>query len=157
MFSTYRCFSPKILLRAGAKVDVLSSYGYTPLARAIYFNNRDCAELLLDAGATMENVHQDVEIPEWMDALLRKREAVKRGLLTFLGVMRKRFEVPHGGMEHMGDRLPRDMVSMLSAYVWNTRLDSRWMLEGDDEQNKRIKCGHKCNDKQGCGHKCCKK
>ena len=43
-------------------------------------------------------------------AIITKRES----LLTFIGVLRKRFAVSGAGTEHIRGRLPKDVVRMLS-------------------------------------------
>lgn len=120
------------LIRAGAKVDVRSKDGYTPLAWAISNNGRDCAELLLDSGAKMSNVLEKVKIPSWVTEIVTKRQNVKRGLWAFIGVLRKRFLLGDAGLEHIGGRLPRDVINMLSRWVWATRFDPRWRLAVPD-------------------------
>src|SRR3990167_2295188 len=115
-----------MLLRAGAELDARNESRYTPLARAIIFNKDDGAELLLDKGAKMSNVHEDVQIPNWMNAIVTKRKNVRRGLLAFIGVLRKRFAVRGGGTEYTRGRLPGDVVGMISKWAWTTRFDKRW-------------------------------
>ena len=108
-------------------MDARGNGGYTPLADAIYYNKHDVAELLLDKGAKMSNaVHKLVEIPNWMNAIVTKRQNVRRSLTTFTGVLRKRFTVFGGGTEYTRGRLPRDVVGVISRWVWSTRFDKRW-------------------------------
>src|SRR3990167_2014984 len=101
-----------MLIQAGAELDERNECRYTPLSDAIGSNKRDVAELLLDKGAKMSNVN--VRIPDWMNAIIAKRKNVQRGLLAFIGVLRKRFAVSGGGTEYTRGRLPRDVVGVIS-------------------------------------------
>ena len=121
-----------MFIQAGAEVDERDNDGCTPLARAITNNKPGIAELLLDKGAKMRGVHEDVEIPDWMNVIIAKRQNVVRSLTTFTGVLRKRFTISGGGTEYTRGRLPRDVVSVISRWAWTTRFDKRWedaMLE----------------------------
>ena len=113
-----------MLIRAGAELDARNNRGYTPLARAIDFNQHDVAELLFDKGAKMSNVN--VPIPDWMNAIITKRQNVRRSLTTFIGVLRKRFAISGEGTEYTRGRLPRDVVGVISRWAWCTRFDARW-------------------------------
>ena len=139
-------------------MDVRNNYGHTPLAWTIRYNQPDAAELLLDKGAKISNVHEALEIPDWMKAIVAKRQNVIRSLATFIGVLRKRFAISGGGTEYTRGRLPRDVVGVISRWAWTTRFDKRW--EGFvPETVKKLKssCNHKCKDKDACAHKCCKR
>src|SRR3990167_9520100 len=103
-----------MLIQAGAELDERDKYGYTPLACAIEYNKRDAAEFLLDKGAKMSNVRKGVQILDWMNAIIIKRQNVRRSLTTFTGVLRKRFAVSGGGTEYTRGRLPRDVVGGIS-------------------------------------------
>ena len=115
-----------MLIQAGAELDVRNNNFMTPLARAINYNHPDAAELLLDKGAKMSNVRKGVQILDWMNAIIIKRQNVRRSLTAFVGVLRKRFAVSGGGTEYSQGRLPRDLVGVLSRWVWTTRFDGRW-------------------------------
>ena len=104
-------------------MELRDNEGYTPLAGAIRMDRRDCAERLLDAGAKVANVRADIEIPYWMSIIISKRENVVKSMWAFLRVMRKRFNVEG---QHIGNRLPRDLVKIISTYLWSTRFDPRW-------------------------------
>src|SRR3990167_2497203 len=114
-----------MFIQAGAEVDAHNN-GDTPLAFAISWDKRDVAELLLDKGAKISNVHERVEIPDWMNAIIAKRQNVIQSLTTFTGVLRKRFAVSGGGTEYTRGRLPRDVVGVISRWAWSTRFDGRW-------------------------------
>ena len=143
-----------MLIQAGAELDVRNKYGNTPLASAINNNKRDVAEFLLDKGAKVNTVRR--VLPDWMKAIIQKRHNVKRSLLTFIGVLRKRFAVSGGGTEHIRGRLPRDVVRLLGRWVRTTRFDGRWLLAVPETVKKLKSCNHKCKDKDACGHKCCR-
>lgn len=119
----------KLLIHAGAsqEVNATDCFGETPLARAIHSNKPDCVELLLDAGAKVSNVRKDINLPDWMKDIVKKRGNVKRSLVTLIGVLRKRFTISFVGLELIGNHLPRDIVNLVSICVWNTRYDSRWI------------------------------
>ena len=115
-----------MLIQAGAELDARNKSGTTPLALAIRYNKRDIAELLFDEGARITNVKEGVEIPEWMKAILTKRQNVRRSLTTFIGVLRKRFTISGGGTEYTRGRLPRDVVGVISKWAWTMRFDKSW-------------------------------
>ena len=114
-----------MLIRASAEVDGLDEEGHTPLSFAIATNKPDCAELLLDAGSKMANVGEGISIPDWTNDIITKRRNVKHSLVTFMGVLKRRLVVPNA----YGNRVPRDMVTLLSNHVWATRFNHRW-IEG---------------------------
>src|SRR3990167_6610083 len=116
-----------MLIQAGAELERRSkNFHETPLSYAIGWNEPDVAELLLDKGAKMSNVHKYTEIPDWMNTIIAKRNNVKRSLTTFIGVLRKRFAVSGGGTEYTRGRLPRDVVGVISRWAWTRRFDKRW-------------------------------
>lgn len=78
-------------------MDARDDEGNTPLANSIDESEHDCAEFLFEAGAKISIVCEAVEIPDWMEEIVEKRRHVKRGLLSFLGVLSKRFVVVGGG------------------------------------------------------------
>lgn len=89
-----------------------------------------CSELLFNAGAKIINVSTHIEIPPWMDLIIAKRAKVKRTVWALIGVLRKRFALVRG-MEHYGNRLPRDLVKIIAIHAWNTRLDHRWATNNE--------------------------
>ena len=115
-----------MLIQAGAEVEAHDNNGDTPLAWALINDKHDAAELLLDKGAKMSNLRKGVQIPNWMNAIVAKRQNVRRSLTTFIGVLRKRFAVSGGGTEYTRGRLPLDVVGLLGEYIWRTRFDKRW-------------------------------
>src|SRR3990167_2043465 len=113
-----------MLIQVGAELDARNCDGSTPRNNAFKNNKPFAAELLLAKGAKMSNVR--AQIPDRMRFIVTKRQNVKRGLLVFIGVLRKRFSVSGGGTEYTQGRLPRDVVGLLGRCVWSTRLDERW-------------------------------
>src|SRR3990167_3533248 len=136
-----------MLIQAGAELDAHVNNGYTPLARTIHNVKPDVAELLLEKGAKMSNVQ--VLIPDWMSAIVIKRQNVIRSLPTFIGVLRKRIAVSGGGTEYTRGRLPRDVVGVISRWAWTNRFDKRWEGAVVPETVKKLKssCNHRCKDK----------
>src|SRR3990167_8604705 len=127
-----------MLIQAGAELDARNKFGTTLLALAIRNNWHDIAELLFDEGARITNVKEGVQIPEWMKAILTKRQNVRRSLTTFSGVLRKRFTLSAGLTEYTRGRLPRDVVGVISKWAWTTRFDRRWE-EAVPEMVKKLK------------------
>lgn len=101
-------------------------HGRTALAAAIKYNKVDCAELLLDAGAKVSSLRENFKVPDWMNAIVTKRQNAKHALQAFIRVLRTRLLIPGPATQHIGNRLPRDLVNLLTLFVWNTRLDSGW-------------------------------
>ena len=125
-----------MLIQAGAELDARNDDGETPLAGTINENKPDVAEVLLDKGAKISNLRENVKIPNWMNAIVTKRENVKRALWTFIGVLRKRFAISGGGTEYTRGRLPRDVVGVISRWAWTTRFDERWMAASSGMNNE---------------------
>src|SRR3990167_519136 len=113
-----------MLMQTGAELEERNNYSDTPLVVAIENKKDDVAELLLVKGAKMINVDEDVRITHWMNAIITKRQSIKRGLLVFIGVLRKRIAV--SGTEYTRGRLPRDVVGVISRWAWSTGFDGRW-------------------------------
>jgi Ankyrin repeats (3 copies) len=55
----------KALLAAKANVEVVSDYGLTPLGWALYWGNKRCAMLLLEAGAQATKCGSK-DVPDWV-------------------------------------------------------------------------------------------
>src|SRR3990167_235367 len=127
-----------MLIQAGAELDERTNSGYTPLAGAISWSKPHVAELLFDHGAKMSNVHKVIRIPDWMKTIVAKRQNVRRSLITFNGVLRKRFAVSGCGTEYTRGRLPRDVVGLISRWAWTKRFDARWE-EAVPETVKKLK------------------
>lgn len=124
-----------MLIRAGANIEERNKGGYTPLAEAIHEDHPDFAEMLLDFGAKISNVHEKIRAPNWMNGIVKKRQNVKRGILTFIGVLRKRISISCATTRHIGNRLPRDVVNLLSKCVWKMRFDPRWLWTVPETKN----------------------
>jgi ankyrin repeat protein len=126
--------------------------GHTALARAIEYDHHECAELLFDAGAKIGNVN--VPIPDWMNDIVTKRNNLKVAFTVLYGILR-RIVVP-SAYNPNGDRIPRDMVRVMSYMVLDSRSDPSWSRPA--APFKKLKaCKHKCKDKSLCAHSCCKK
>lgn len=114
------------LIQAGAELNGQSNYVWTPLTHTISLDFRGSTERLLDAGAKLSDVHKDVNIPDWVEAMVAKRKNVVTSLQTFIGVMRKRFETEG---PHVGNRVPRDLLKLLMIMLWSTRFDEKWEVK----------------------------
>lgn len=101
-------------------MDGRNSFDNTPLAWAINWNKPDAQ------GAKMSNLPKWLQIPDWVQGIVTKRQNLRRSLTSFTGVLRKRFVVSGGGTELIRGRLPRDVVGLLGRWVWMTRFDRRW-------------------------------
>ena len=108
-----------MLISAGAVVDVKDTFGETALHEAVNHGKQDCAELLLDAGARICDLKEDFNYPEWFTSMLSRRSRCKSSALALLGLLRKRWRA---GTE----KVPLDMIRMLTRLVWDTRRDNRW-------------------------------
>ena len=108
-------------------MDERNNDGRTPLACAILDNKLDVAELLYRKGAKVSNISKGVQIPPQALIVFSGRENAKRGLLTFMAVLRKRYTVSGAGTEHIRGKLPLDVVRLLGRWVWSTRFDERWV------------------------------
>lgn len=129
----------EMLIKAKANVELRNMLGHTPLARAMKQNHPDCVDLLLSVGfAKLSSVPFENE--NCMRAISKKRRNVVRSMWAFIAVMRKRFTVPCAGTLLIGNRIPRDVVTLLSMYLWMTRLDSRWANAAFDDIQQKKKC-----------------
>jgi hypothetical protein len=134
----------------------VNALGHTALAEAIDYDRHECAELLLHAGAKLRDVK--FRIPGWMNDIVTKRNNLKAAFTVFYGILRRRIVVP-SAYNPNGDRIPRDMVRVMSYMLLDTRFDALWSLPAPvSPSNKKVKaCKHKCKDKSLCAHACCKK
>lgn len=109
----------RLLVEARSAVDRKTKGQQTPLYWAWKGTQLKCAEMLVDAGAKVSNVKRDMIIPEWAHALVAKRERCIASALALYGVLRKRWSV-------LGQRVPRDIINILTRLVWESRLDHNW-------------------------------
>jgi ankyrin repeat protein len=110
-------------IRAGAELNGQGDEGCTPLGYTIGYDFRGSTEILLDAGAKLSDVHV---IPDWVETIIAKRKNVVASLRVFIGVMRNRFETEG---PHVGNRVPKDLLKLLMAMLWSTRLDEEWEVK----------------------------
>ena len=109
-----------MLIGAGAVVDTKDNRGETALYEAVEFGKKDCAEVLLDAGAKICNL-EDLNHPEWFLAMVKRRSSCKSSAYTLYGLLRKRWRECNVSV-----KVPLDMIRMLTGIVWDTRHDERW-------------------------------
>lgn len=134
-------------------IDIRNLGNYTALTLAIWHRNQECVKLLLDAGAKMANV-QNLKIPEWLKNIISTRQNVTRAIITFMGVMKRRFRLKCEATKIIGYRFPRDMIHKISFEMRKTRWNDEW----HPSAIRRLgACDHICGNKAKCGHNCCKK
>ena len=126
-----------MLISAGALVDVKDIDKETALNYTVNNERTDCADLLLNAGAKIRNLKEDLKHPEWFVAMLKKRSSCKSGALALFGLLRKRWRV-------RTEKVPLDMIKMLTRMVWDTRHDERWAEVVVEESKKNIEEGRSC-------------
>ena len=101
-----------MLISAGAVVDVQDSDGRTAFYDAIIYGKKECAELLLDEGAKISNLKENLKRPDWFVGMLRRRSNCKGSAFALYGLLRKRWRVCH-----FGEKVPLDMIRMLTRAV----------------------------------------
>jgi hypothetical protein len=109
----------------------VNHHGRTALADAIHYDSRECAELVLHAGAKLRTLN--VRIPDWMNDIVTKRNNLKAAFTVLYGILRRRIVVP-SAYNPNGDRIPRDMVRVISLFgpsCWKKTLEglSRYKKE----------------------------
>lgn len=113
-----------LLVKAGAALEACNNSRQTPLHAALRYSQVGVCDLLLNAGARMP---PESSFPRLAMDLLRKRRNVKTCLRVFIGVLRKRVLFCDESTAHIGNKLPLDVVRLLSLYVWATRRYKEWM------------------------------
>jgi hypothetical protein len=86
------------------------NYGHTPLAYVIMYDNPALAEYLLQVGAKISNVKRDIQVPDWMHQLIKKRETIMRCTRVLKGVLKWRLG------------LSKDATHLIAIYFWSMRL-----------------------------------
>lgn len=126
-----------LILQSGhLDLEIRATDGRTPLCEAIAHDNKDCAMALLDAGAKVNNVN--VRIPDWVQAFLAQRNAVRQSALVFLGILRRRLVV-RSKAAAPGNRLPREMVQEIGFNFWQCRRDPCWAIKVAEEEEVKAK------------------
>jgi ankyrin repeat protein len=124
--------SIQFLLAAGASnhINSTNDFGSTPFDCLIAFgstafgDSEDCVELLIDAGANINDTCYS--LPPWATKIVEKRKKIKRTTLLFKGILRKRLRVGGPGAAYLGGALPKDMVNLLGLHLWDTRFNKKW-------------------------------
>ena len=118
-----------LLLSNGAMrtLDLPDKTGSTPLSYAVRcFDPNPNVEILLDAGAKMNNVDKWIKVSPYATKVIEKRKKIKRSTLVFKGILRKRLRVGGPGAAYLGGALPKDMVNLLGLHLWDTRFNKKW-------------------------------
>lgn len=126
---------------ASADIDRPNNEGFTPLALCLEIDeeNEECAEVLMDYGAKLENVHPDVPVTSRIRNLVSKRRATKHSVRILNGVLRKRFRFEGPSTTFLNGRIPKDVANLITSYAWATRLDPDWWVLSDRGQKEKKK------------------
>lgn len=113
----------KTLLAARAQVDLFGYGRRTALAEAIESKCCNCAELLLHAGAKIQNINF-IPIPFWMNELVKKYNNFKASYIVLYGVLRRRINVPH--LFDPRYTHPSPMMLLICSVLLDTQYDAAW-------------------------------
>lgn len=105
-----------LMLQAGSIVDAKNNQGHTPLLFAFVYDNRPVAELLIDRGANWDL--EEAPTPKWVPSFIARRNACRASCYAMLELARRKSPVIGGNR--------RDVLRLIAALVWNTRLDKTW-------------------------------
>lgn len=107
----------RVLLDLGIPVDTPSfCVRNTPLFYAVNSDRgRDCARLLLDAGANLDLVHNNIKIPTWVGKFVANRYSARNASIAILYL--------HSDAKATKSLCGngRDMLRMIARCVWSTR------------------------------------
>jgi ankyrin repeat protein len=121
----------RALLLAGATVDLQDNDRETPLYWAIYYNNQECARLLIDFGALIENVQIDeclTTIPMWIHEFVAARQSCRRAALTLIGIHKfHRTSITEGN--------DINVIRIIGLIVWNSCFNDVWNQTGNNAIN----------------------
>ena len=101
---------------------------WTPLGFAGCSNQRACAELLIDAGAKLHHIEDD--IPHWMQALVTKRANFKRGWMALFTCLFKRNMNQESNERNF--IVQKDIARVICSLVHQSRFDEQWMSLVDE-------------------------
>lgn len=124
--------SMRLLLNAAPadlKIDTMDHNGETPLHMAIEFNRRECAAMLINAGAQLEAVQRDKgvpRIPMWASALASRREACRAASIAVVGLLHHSRLIGGNG---------KDVLRLIGRMVWQSRF-----LEGEKWGHAAKRC-----------------
>lgn len=105
-------------------VDELNDARRTALCQAVMMGKRECADLLVDAGAKLEYLRSELpNIPTWLECLYARRRNVLNSYLVLYGVLRRRVTFTTCGKKI---RVPRDMVRLITQLLYATRRNPAW-------------------------------
>jgi ankyrin repeat protein len=113
----------RVLLDAGALVDVADDVGRTPLYYAIFGNNVHVTHILIDRGAKVSNVKLPTyvqEIPDWVTAIVASRSNCRCVIITIMGVHKYRDSSVTGNNDN-------NVMKLICKHVWSMRMDDVWV------------------------------
>jgi ankyrin repeat protein len=113
--STDRTLDSLLLIcKVTKNIELRDPDGRTALERAVCFNHRIAASILLDAGAKTSSFSLKLKPRDWFTTLLAKRKNMKRALIVFYHLGRK------------NKCLGKDITNMIGKMVWETRDRDEW-------------------------------
>jgi hypothetical protein len=113
-----------LLLKHGVPVDERDGLGHTPLYICMRFNHQSCAVMLLDFGASTQNVRLDRDLlrfPGWIEYAARAAVNCRHVCTLLLGFIRRSKSMR---------LLDKNVIIIMAKHIWTTRGDRRWAIGG---------------------------
>jgi ankyrin repeat protein len=108
----------RALLDAGATVDAKTQHLCTPLYNAIYGNNDDVAQLLIDRGANASTIELDrfvPEIPNWLESFVTFRSNCRRAAIFVIGIHKYHRTNLTGNNDI-------NVMKLIGKHIWSSRM-----------------------------------
>jgi ankyrin repeat protein len=113
----------RLLLDAGATVDVANSFGPTPIYYAIRNKYVDIVRLLIDRGASVSNINLGKYVPiippDWLSTFLASRSRCRAVAIIIVGI-HKYHRTSIAGKNDI------NVLKLISKHIWSTRMDDVW-------------------------------
>lgn len=111
----------------------------SPMMRSLHlpFHRLDLScnsALLSDISADARDDGECNAVRECISSYL---QLVKQSTRAFIGTLRKRFLIRDLAAQHIENRIPHDVVSLLGMYVWSTRCDPQW-IKGQELEHRFV-------------------